>query len=356
MKALFAVSALAAAISTQAIAADTETTTSFTGAMEMYTIYSFQNEYIDVDLSEDDDFLYGVSMAVDVVNGPFSASVGIESDEGRTDFDIGDIVITDGPLKFGQVGSLVATDAYIDATVSMTDDSDEEDAVVALGEDIGFNYMVMEGAYVQIGGTNYDSNLEEGDEGYGEYGYVGIFSGSYAGEMDALSFVVDGQVNDDSEMYLGAGVTYDAGVATVTAGLNYASESAMEYAVDVAATVAGATIGAGYYEPNSDVDDNESIVGEVSYAIDAVTVSGGYTFTTAESAGDELTAGVAWAEGMLSASVDVTIEEFDADESAEPEIDVALGYTSEAGVYYELEYIFQDGSQNHVALIGQYSF
>jgi hypothetical protein len=53
MKAIFAVTALAAAISTQALAADTETTTSFVGVMDVFATVDLENEYNAVSIYDD---------------------------------------------------------------------------------------------------------------------------------------------------------------------------------------------------------------------------------------------------------------------------------------------------------------
>jgi hypothetical protein len=366
MKAIFAVSALAAAISAQAIAADTEATTTFSGGMDLYFVYDMESDvtapvaldsHYDVDQTEDD-YNYGIAMEVEVVNGPFSGSIGIESDEGTTAITVGDLIVSEGKVSFGQVGSLVATDAYVDGTVAMSDDTDEATHVLELGDEIGFRYMVAEGANVQLGG------FEDNEAGGGSV----VLSGAYAGEADALSYAVDAQVGSSAagaelelepSIYAGAGVTYTADVATVTAGLNFRSddgESAMEYAVDVQSTLAGLTVGAGYWEPNSELDDNEEAVVEVAYAIDAITVSAGYTFTTLADAGDEVTAGVAWAQDALEASADFTVGNFDAEEADELLTELNVTYTTESGIAYTADYTLQSDISNELKLGANYSF
>jgi len=85
MKAIFAVTALAAAISGQALAADTEATTTFTGSMDINFTYDMQPDdaTYDIDQVNDDDDGegYDIQMDVAVTNGPLSASIGIEADE-----------------------------------------------------------------------------------------------------------------------------------------------------------------------------------------------------------------------------------------------------------------------------------
>jgi len=78
MKAIFAVSALAAAISGQALAADTEATITYNGAMEFDFIVDMAAETKDVELQKGNDAndggSFGLYMDVEVVNGPFSGS------------------------------------------------------------------------------------------------------------------------------------------------------------------------------------------------------------------------------------------------------------------------------------------
>jgi hypothetical protein len=360
MKAIFAVSALAAAISAQALAADTEATTSFTGAMDAQVILDMESATIadstyDVDLKEDD-YNYGISFKFDVVNGPFSGSIGVKSDEGNTDFDIGDLVVTDGKLSFGQVGSFDATDGYVDGVVGMSDSTDDTKAV-HIGSDVAFRYAVSDEMKVQLGGLNDDA------------GTAIIPAAQYMTESGALSFAVEGQVklsavgaelDMDPEIFAGAGVTYASDMVTVTAGLNYVSDTAgsdMEYAVNVSSTVAGATVGAGYYDPSSEGEKDEEAAVEVSYAIDAITPSAGYKYTTAEDAGDELWAKVAYAADSYNASAKVIMANFDGgDAAADPMIELRVDTTSEVGVTYYGEFDFQSDATNKLTVGAKYSF
>ena len=151
MKAIFAVSALAAAISGQALAADTEATITYNGAMEFDFIVDMAAETKDVELQKGDDAndggSYGLYMDVAVVNGPFSGTVGIASEDGAGSVTLGDIVVEDGAISFGQVGSLISTEDY---AYDMGDSNDEK------GVDAAFRYNVMEGLDVQLEGEQQD--------------------------------------------------------------------------------------------------------------------------------------------------------------------------------------------------------
>jgi hypothetical protein len=374
MKAIFAVTALAAAISGQALAADTETTTSFTGTMDAQFIYNLaeQTETIptatsgvtedvvvpsnfDVDLNDDgdDNEGYEVTMSTAITNGPFSASVGVTSREGVAALDIGDIIVTDGNLSFGQVGTLMSTDEYIDASVTMAggDDMDPD-------ADVGFRYVAAEGLTVQLGGDNTDTA-----------GTSLIASAQFAGAAGSLAYVVEGQMkasavgsekNLDAPMFVGAAATYSADIATVMAALNYTSDTAgvtdTDYAVNATTTVAGATLTVGYLEPSTETTDDEEMFGGVSYAIDVITLSAGYKMTTLADAGDEVTAGLGYSAGLMAYSADVTLGEFDAATASDALIELNGTYSAASGVSYSGDYAMQGDTKSVVTLGASYAF
>ena len=361
MKAIFAVTALAAAISGQALAADTETTTTFSGALDARVIYNMAgatevltplDSTFDVDLNDDDDFLYGISMDVAVTNGPFSGSVGIESDEDTgVTATLGDLVVTDGNLSFGQVGGLMSTDEYIDASVTMAADDDMEDG-------IAFRYVAAEGVTVQLGGDEANTT-----------GTSIIASAQYAGAAGSLAYVVEGQMKAsalgselglDAPMFVGAAATYSADIATVMAALNYTSDTAgatdTDYAVNATTTVAGATLTLGYLEPSTETTDDEEMFGGVSYAIDVITLSAGYKMTTLADAGDEVTAGLGYSAGLMAYSADVTLGEFDAATASDALIELNATYSAASGVAYYGDYAMQGDATNSVTLGAKYSF
>lgn len=351
MKAIFAVSALAAAISAQAMAADTEATTTFSGAMDAQFVLDLANDpsTYDVDLNDNDDNDgYFVSMETEIKNGPFSASLGLTAEEDEdAAITVGDIVVTDGALSFGQVGNLMSTDEYTgDMAAAGTADVD-----------VAFKYAVAEGATVQLQGEENDAGTAVGLAGQytGEAGAV-----SYTAEAEMTASAIGADLDMDPPYFAGVGVTYTSDMVTVMAALNATGDSAgnsvLEYAVSASSTVAGATIDVAWTDVNTDVESDEVATVSVSYAVDAITVSAGYEFTTAESTGDEVTAGVAWAEDALSASADVTISNFDADEADDLLTELNVTYTSEAGVEYYADYTLQGEGTNELALGAKYSF
>lgn len=354
MKAIFAVTALAAAISGQALAADTESSTSFTGTMDAQFILNLQPDVAtyDVDLNDDgdDNEGYEITMSTAVTNGPFSGSVGITTREGASAFDIGDIVVTDGMLSFGQVGSLMNTDQY-------TDGVEDDMAETKLDVDVAFRYAVSDSFKVQLQGLDDDAGTATG------------LAAAYTGSADALSFAVEGEMyasgpgSDaglDPKIFAGAGVTYAIDAATVKAVFNYTGDTAgntvIEYVASVSTTMAGATLFAAYQEKNTDVDDDESAKVEVSYAAGAFTPSAGYMLTTLADAGDEVFGKIAYSADNLDASAKLVMGNFDAATADEALIELRVSTKSEVGVTYYGEYDMQKDAKNQLTVGAKYAF
>lgn len=260
-----AISALAAAISAQAHAeGDTEFSWSAVGSMEAMFVYDFEGETKDVDLDEEDDFdsatageAWGLEVTHTITHGPFSGNIVFTIDDGEYDYDIEDLIVTDGAISFGQVGSLVdATPAYVydmDDSEDLNSESFEDSKpqiAAAVGDldegaDVGAGIRyTMGGLKVQIEGLN-DYVVDE-DRGFGTGAADGFeddldddgdnekivtdygVAASYMGEMDALSYVVEAQVrasddaldSADPYYYIGAGATYTMDMVEVGVGVN----------------------------------------------------------------------------------------------------------------------------------------
>ncbi|TCS43241.1 hypothetical protein [Reinekea marinisedimentorum] len=369
MKAIFAVTALAAAISTQAFAADTETEVSYLGSMDAF----FQVDLLDdgaktVGLTEDDDDGEGVEIAMEttIVHGPFSGSLGLEyySEDDDAAIIVGDIIITDGNLSFGQVGSLMSTDEYAGDMLDYEPWDDDEDADQVADVAAGFKYMVMEGFYVQLQGT---------DEDGADYGVAA----QYTGSSDALSYVVEGeaQLSDvsgvDDEYFFGAGVTYSVDAFTAAAAVNHFYNNGLleddgvtsapgqdtEYALEISADVAGASLYAGWTDYSTETEDDEFLELTAAYAVtETITAGVGYEYTTAEDAGDYFYGTLAYAEGQIAASLEAGLEDFDA-ETTHAYIFADVVYTSEAGVAYYTEFERESSSDaTTLTMGGRYSF
>jgi len=364
MKAIFAVTALAAAISAQAIAADTEATTTFTGAMDAQFILNLQPDVAtyDVDLKEDD-YNYGISIETAVVNGPFSGSIGLKSDEGVNEITVGDLVVTDGQLSFGQVGSLMNTDQYVD---SINEDMEE----TKLNVDVAFRYAISDDFKVQLQGENfgkvgepvtvpaYDSSTKTGVAAAytGESGAV-----AYAAEAELYASGPGADADFDPAIFAGAGVTYTSDMIKVMAALNYSQTAAvdatpsMEYIGAVESTFGPASVKASYQEPDSEVEDDEIAKAEIAATFDAITASAGYKFTTVDG-GDEVWGKVAYAADTYEASAKVIMGNFDADTADDPKIELRASTTNDLGITYYGEFDFQSDAANQLTVGGKYSF
>lgn len=413
MKAIFAVTALAAAISAQAIAADTEITTTANGAMDVNFILDMNADpaTYDVDLKEDD-FNYGLKYNVAVANGPFTGSLFFEAkDQVGTPatIEVKDLIVTDGAISFGQVGSLMETnkDEYVAdmeealATVKLNEDADfvalspaGQAAVIAAleaygfevnddnevdygkharGVDVAFRYAVTDALSVQLQGRNGGANTATG------------LAAKYKATAGDLSYVVEAEVelsgnkDVDASHFVGAGLTYVMGGTTFKAAVNNFKDDGVakdakaafdagdatakpykdaitEYAVSVESKIAGLTLKGSWTELNAAADDDEIGKAEVGYTIDSITPSVGYEFTTAEKNGDKVWGKVAYAQDAIEASAKVEVANFDADTAAEPLMELRASYKNDLAITYYAEYDFQKDAKNQLTLGAKYKF
>ncbi|MEJ2041725.1 MAG: hypothetical protein P8X74_01620 [Reinekea sp.] len=365
MKAIFAVSALAAAISTSAIAADTEWEVEFKGSMEAQSAWDFTDGIAkDVLLVSDDDEQEGWDLELDmsITNGPLSGGFYIDAGDeqgGEAVLNLDDIVVTEGKLSFGQVGSLMSTDDYLDiGSTSIGDIAvDNNSFDEAYGIDAGFKYEVVDGFTVQIQGAGQTKDVDHDNDPATPDISVNVpvygAAAQYAGEAGALSYVVEGEFGGedvyskdgaDPYIFAGTGVTYSSDVVTAMAYLNYSGKDsrALQYGVSLEATVAGATLSTLYIEPSAEVDDDEELELSVAYAAtDAITVSAGYIYTMLSDAGDEVSAGLAWEQDAMAASADLTFSDFDAKTADPVLVELEVSYTSEMEVKYYTDFNYQ---------------
>lgn len=396
-----AVTALAAAISAQVHAEDEmapEFSWSATGSMEaVYTVNLAGTDangddaaVMDVDLDEEDDFdsatageAWGLEVTNTVVYGPFSGNIVFTADdasgEDNTAVSIEDLIVTDGAISFGQVGSLLTTDDYTydmgDSTTviaGLDADSDGNDDDIELDDgapiDAGIRYT-MGDLQVQVEGQNDDA---------APYGTDYGVSAAYAGSMDALSYVADLQVrvsdqapdSADPYTYVGAGVSYATDMFSVAAAYNtYTSsttaaqvapnggtgekETFAEYGFEVEVTpIAAMTAyvkGQDLDASSVSVDDSMELLFGATYTIDMITVKGEYTYTAAEEAGDEILANVTYTDGPLSGYGEVTLANFDAETANAPLFEAGVSYTQDNGVKYAADYDFRSEETDALA-------
>lgn len=375
MKAIFAVTALAAAISAQAIAADTEITTTANGAMDVNFILDMNADpaTYDVDLKEDD-FNYGLKYNVAVANGPFTGSLFFEAkDQVGTPatIEVKDLIVTDGAISFGQVGSLMNTDQYVE---SINEDMSE----TKLDVDVAFRYTISDEFKVQLQGLNNDTGTATG------------VAAAYKAEAGALAYAVEAEsyfsandtdtpaVVDDittvhvdetkaavshnnGHYFAGAGVTYTSDVVKLLAAVNASAVNAdadavIEYAVAAESTFGPASVKASYQDFSTDAKKDEIAKVEAAVTFDAITASTGYKYTLAEKAGDEVWVKGAWAADNKEASAKVILGEFDADTAADPKLELRASMKNAVGITYYGEFDFQTDLANKLTLGAKYSF
>ena len=381
-----AITALALAISAQANAAaheggSTETEWSFTGSMEAVYLIDLKGTdsngdeatVMDVDLDEEDDFDSGVAgdgwgleANMSIVHGPFSSGLIFTADGTNTvAVEADDIVITDGAISFGQVGSVITTHEY---TYDMDDSTALGDVDEGAPVDAAIRYT-MDDLKVQVEGQN-DSTTPATDYG------IGV---AYEGSADAISYVADANVRvsdqspDDADAYtyVGAGVTYTADMFTASAAFNTYNapttaaqvasgekEAFSEYGFELTTTPVenlSAYLKGQDLDAGNDTDSMQLLAG-VSYTAGMITVTGEYLYTAAESTGDEIFGEVVYTDGPLSAYGDVTLGNIDADTADDAQIGAGVSYTKDNGVKYAADYDMQGDTQSEFKLSAAYAF
>lgn len=415
----FAVTALAAAISTQASAAahegGTETSWSFTGSMEAaYTIDMAAgatdadgeevDTVMDMDLDEGDDFdsatageAWGLESTLSVVHGPFSGGVIITGNDASGDnsvtVELDDIVITDGAISFGQTGSLVETHEY---AYDMGDSEIDDDGDEGRDVEAAIRYT-MDGLAVQVEGANTNATEDkDGDAVSTTVPDYGI-GAKYTGEADALSYIADFQLrtsslggdDDAAYVYVGAGATYTMDMVTAKVGLNRYTvtvddngnvvsatnaaadsnnEAIVEYGFEVEVTPIDALTaylkGQNYDAAEAVAEEQMTLLVGATYTVGMISATGEYTYTQAEG-GDEVFGEVVYTDGPLSAYADLTLGNLDAPDDQDPydpQMGAGVSYTKDNGVKYAADYDMQgevneDGAEENVLkLSAAYAF
>lgn len=278
MKAIFAVSALAAAISAQAIAADTEATTTFTGAISYETTFDIDAE--DRSMSVGDESL---AASIAVKNGGFSGTLSIDEEgdtdegEGFNEITVSDLQYQEGPFLFGQgIGSIVSTAGAV-GTMSTNTDYDAADGFRYTNEDMGLKVQL------EAGDTDID---EDGDTDNSLATDFGL-AAAYMADLDVATVTVDAQYREANSATKGAdtmtrpyvGAKVEASpidMLTVTAGVTMGGEgvdkfleddeggaNTTSYGVRGDVTVMEGLTAYAYYSDNlrDGVADNEAKVG-----------------------------------------------------------------------------------------------
>lgn len=358
-----AVSALALAISAQANAAaheggDTEFSMSATGSMEAMFLMDLVAETKDVDLDEGDDFdtatageAWGLQLDTKVVHGPFSGTVRIVANDDSTAnengstatsgvaVEVNDLIVTDGPISFGQVGKLNDTEDY---AYDMGDSTTTGHDGAPVGAGIRYT---MDGLAIQADGVN-DTTAQGYETDYG-------VSAQYKGEADAISYVVEGQIRgsdeapdgSDAYTYLGAGVTYTSDLFTAKAAVNQygqdpkVTEFGYELSTSPIEALSLYTKGVNWDVSEELAVDNAKYLFGATYSIAPLTFKGEYLLTPADG-GDEALFNVSYSQDQIGAYGEVTLKDLDTDMQS-PVLEAGVNYTQENGVKYAADWDFQ---------------
>jgi hypothetical protein len=328
MKAIFAVSALAAAIATPAFAADTEATTSYTGGVKVEFTQQLsrdenENPTPASSFGENGDDT-SLSASVAVANGPFSGTIKFSDGD---EVEVEGLKVDNGTFAFGDIGGIISTEGTVDGMKSNAWATDS--AFRYTNADLGLKVQVSEGNTERKG----DLDLNADDDALDK---VNVVTGY---ELDATNTAV--AVTEEKEEWdqvldslatAGLDVAYsqDLGVATVTADLQYrvtaaplidggettGNEAAALYAgvKAVAMPVEMLTLTAGFNTGHGD-DLSDASDTVASYGVKAdvavmegVTAYGTYAATDVSGSDPKITAGAAATFGPATASVDFEVE------------------------------------------------
>jgi len=382
----FAITALAAAISGQAMAADTEHSWTFEGEIEVSSVLvDTIGDAVAVDSATGErntgsaEELMGT---ITVTNGGFEGTITLENGAIATDA----VSYTEGAISFGDIGSVVTTEGYI---ANMSDD-------LAYTADSAFRFT-QDGMKVQaFGGATYAGDVSDfADADFaGELAYVDFGMGaSYAGEADSMSYVVDFQyaeqgmdigadnqtVGDNTpdvddtalDMYYGVGVTsavsdelsasvaYTSGINaltsygvradytadSMTAYGSYINDSADANTIYVGGTfVSGAVTAYADYVLDGDITVGATYAGEA----DAVSYNAMFEYVMPSVGTSTMAYGVdaAYAvSDMMSATAEYRMDHAELTRMA-----AGVAYTTEGGAVMAVDYVADQGWDGEAAV------
>jgi hypothetical protein len=355
MKAIFAVSALAAAISAQAIAADTEATTTFSGEVAYSSTFELDTPNRSMGMDGD-----SLSMEIDVKNGGFSGTISFneegDDDDGNDlakiedEISVSDLQYTEGAILFGQgIGSIMTTAGAV-GNMDSTMDYDAAD---------GFRYTSDFGLTVQAeaGDDDWDEDGDTADQAT-DFG----LAAAYMTDLDVAAVTVEAQYREVNKAageedtmtfpYVGAKVVASpADMVTVTGALSYGQAGVQKYNEDADAIVAygvkadvtvmeGVTAAA-YY---STTDTNNEVGVSASATFAPLTVTASHKqMLEAETSETEVTAALSQdfevADGVVAnAHAEATfVPDTDVDWSAGANVTYAISDMLSAYAGYEVD-------------------
>ena len=423
----FAVSALALAIAGQATA-QAQSSVSFSGDVKVHTLIDFQNnQYTNQQpglMTADEDW-YNFVAAWSVVNGPFSGRlrIGVNSNgiagfaarenrggsasntgvvridggtvvDGRTftivnsnsnaQVIVDQLVVTEGPIMFGQLGRVTATAALYERLTNLNDLFEStvvdrvsgEEIFTRVGDestrfrvDLGLSYSVPEaGLRLQLEAPNSED-------------WFGV-AGAITQNLDVAQVWLDGQyrVNTDGDDRMNSNSGYNVGAAvqadladpvtvtgvfrtvTKSAGANPQNVLAAQIVVDATDEVSLRGL---ITDRNFSSAANTAVLrAGATVALAQFTIDADYEAMMAELTESLYDVKVTWADGPLTAFVRgrYARDGFDAATTNAARLTTGASYTTASGIVYGAEHdliekgYISAGSKNALELYASYSF
>jgi len=372
----FAVSALALAIAGQATAEEATAEVEFTGSVKVQGTMDLENDLRfnsapGLPSNDRDEDWFNLEATWTISNGPFSGDliVGLtDQDDPRVAVD--NLVVEEGPVSFGQVGSVMATDGVLETV------TDEDNEGFGFDVDAAARYTVADlGLKVQAEG---EANAT-GIPAPANTPVFGIAAGIEQ-DLDVATVWADFQYREtanatfdgmeDGETVFGAAVEASpVDMVTLTAAFQNTSvdDGDSAYGVKADVTLAdGISVYGQFYDASTETDDSEMIKVGGSAEFAPITVEGNFKSGISEdgpSGGFDagvVDAKVTYTEGMITAFGEVEVE-LNGDADAGTKFVLGGMYTTDSGIEYGSEYEnstedHSDGVASQVSAFAQYSF
>lgn len=373
----FAVTALAAAISGQAMA-EAETTFSYSGEINVHTVMDLENSTRLNSIKDDtdgDQDAFELTLQADVVHGPFSGNIVIEDvdndggaygdpgyQDGTVTVSINDLMVEEGNISFGQIGSVVATDDLLDLV------TDEENGGMSYDVDGALRYTDAEmGLKVQIEGDKASgavADLVGADADTAGAANVFGVAAALAQDIGMGTVYAEAQYeegfnslgeNTAKDTFVGVGAELmPTEELTVTAAYQMLGD-ASAYGVRADYTMGDMAFYGSYGEPDADVADDEVILVGGSMTADMLTFSGSYRMISDAEA--YLATEVAYANDNIGAYAGYETDLADGVDYVWMGAGVSM--TSESGVVYAADYENEDDAgaiTSEIDFSASYSF
>lgn len=281
-----------------------------------------------------------------------------------------DVTVTDGNIKFGQVGGLGNTHEYFGLHEDVSQESFGVDAGIRLS-----NVGGVSGLSAQLEGAGSPNRADTNDFGLGVAYSSDIADGVTLHTNVAARQKNDLNADDGLKTHVGVGVTAALGSATVKAVVNNQSvdgASNTDVGAEVVVVAGPITATAAVVTILTDAEtDPMHALGKVAFAQDGLGAHAQYKFKTTEAdedkTGDEFEAGVSYSltQDMITYAAESTFSASDILDEAENGIGeklattVSAAYTSEVGATYKAAFTNEtlaENEANKLTISASYSF